>query len=317
MSLFQQRTYRKGAVIFFEGEKDNGEIFVVQDGHVEVNQTVYEGTTRTLSTIGKGGVFGIISAMTKSARMASAEARSDVKLLVIQAGDLEKIITSQPAFGTKILSNLSNLLRNLNDQVKRFMAAEEKTAGPDQLLNIGEYYFLTGRFVQAEYALQSYLKYNPDAPRTDETKDMLAHLEEVKARDDFQPSELLANQYEAGRYFLGKKQFGRAFPIFNEIISSHPKHALANQIKFEMGKAQYQLGKFRDSLNIFEELQNAVPDDIDVNELIFEIANCHKSLEAWTTAVTVYGQVVKSESPLRDEAQKEINIIKEKKSSLF
>jgi len=115
------KTYGSGAVIFAEGTRGDV-MFVILDGIVEIFKTAHGGSSKVLSTLGKGEFFGEMALIDESPRSASAIAKTDAKLLAMNENMLDAYIRTNPDFAAKMIRNLAKRLRGANKLIEQALA---------------------------------------------------------------------------------------------------------------------------------------------------------------------------------------------------
>ncbi len=107
--MLHERTYKKGEVIFNEGEPGAG-MYIVISGGVEITRTIGGDTQTTLAVIKELSFFGELALLDEIPRSASAIALYDTVLFGFSKPSLESLCQRNPRLGIKILSNLSKLI---------------------------------------------------------------------------------------------------------------------------------------------------------------------------------------------------------------
>lgn len=115
------RSYAAGSVIFAEGEPGD-QMFVVLEGEVEILKSTQAGSAKTLTTLGKGEFFGEMALVDSSLRSATAQAKTDAKLLVMDETLFDAYILSNPEFAAKMIRNLTKRLRGANKLLEQALA---------------------------------------------------------------------------------------------------------------------------------------------------------------------------------------------------
>ncbi|WP_319781102.1 cyclic nucleotide-binding domain-containing protein [Maridesulfovibrio sp.] len=83
MAKPQAKTFLKGEVIFREGEQGNV-AYMIQSGSINIVKNI-KGKRQVLATLGPGEIFGEMAIISRSVRVAGAEAASESILLVLTA----------------------------------------------------------------------------------------------------------------------------------------------------------------------------------------------------------------------------------------
>ena len=106
----ERRRFKRGEIIFKEGDDAKDEAFVIHAGTIEIRRN-FDGVERVVNRIGEGQPLGEMAVFRGSARRsASAVAAEDVELLVIKEERLEWLVRNRPQLALELLKNLSNLV---------------------------------------------------------------------------------------------------------------------------------------------------------------------------------------------------------------
>jgi CRP/FNR family transcriptional regulator len=109
-NIVQQRLYRRGEVIFLEGDEGRG-FYIVKAGQVRVYKVSAEGKEQILHLFGSGEVFGEASVFTGQGFPANAKANMDTTCLFIPRDAFIGIIRKDPALALNMLAVLSLRLK--------------------------------------------------------------------------------------------------------------------------------------------------------------------------------------------------------------
>jgi CRP-like cAMP-binding protein len=104
--------FPKDRAIIVEGGTGNC-MYVVVEGNVSIT---IKG--RAVEAVGVGGIFGEMALVDDAPRAAAVTAASDCTLLAIDRAAFVELVKSNPAFGSELLTNISERLRYLNAQRK-------------------------------------------------------------------------------------------------------------------------------------------------------------------------------------------------------
>lgn len=114
------RKYRKGQVIFFEGDVED-KLYIVNQGKIKIYKYNREGREQILYILSEGDFIGDMSLLKKGNFQFNAEALEDTLICTIAKDDFDEIITRNPEITLKILEvlhdrlmNLENLIQNLS-----------------------------------------------------------------------------------------------------------------------------------------------------------------------------------------------------------
>lgn len=105
-----------GEKIFSEGDV-GAEMYIVHTGEVEILADTPDGPRR-LALLEKGDFFGEMSLFEDLPRMASAQARSPVKLVRVDRAKFDKMLRDDPEIGVRIMRKLSRRLREADRRIR-------------------------------------------------------------------------------------------------------------------------------------------------------------------------------------------------------
>jgi CRP-like cAMP-binding protein len=106
--LCQEQTRNVDEVIFKENDKSS-ELYLIQDGLVEITLSVPEpGTEKSIVTLGKGQIFGEIALVDEGPRSASARCIADgTKLWVAKRKDFISLCEKDTSIGFIVMRNIA------------------------------------------------------------------------------------------------------------------------------------------------------------------------------------------------------------------
>jgi CRP/FNR family transcriptional regulator len=114
------RKYKKGQVIFFEGDVED-KLYIVNKGKIKIYKYNKEGREQILYILSEGEFIGDMSLLKKGNFQFNAEALEDTYICTIAKDDFDAIVTRNPEITLKImevlhdrLMNLENLIQNLS-----------------------------------------------------------------------------------------------------------------------------------------------------------------------------------------------------------
>ena len=115
-ALFRTGRYRKGEVVFREGDSGTA-LYVVEDGEVKLTLTSLEGKEVTLALLGSGAFFGELSLLDGEPRSADARTRVASTLLALEREHFLRVVESRPQLARSLLAALSRRLRRTTEMV--------------------------------------------------------------------------------------------------------------------------------------------------------------------------------------------------------
>jgi CRP-like cAMP-binding protein len=106
-----ERVHTAGQVVYEPG--DPGDVlFVIRSGEIELARPGV-GDTRLLARLSRGDFFGEMSVLVGCPRLERAVARSEVRLLEIDAPTFEAMCTDRPEVAIRVIRRIAGRLRDL------------------------------------------------------------------------------------------------------------------------------------------------------------------------------------------------------------
>lgn len=104
-------SFSAGEVIFKEGDPGDT-MYIVQKGEVDIS---FEG--KLLDSVGPDGVFGEMALVDSQARSASAIAKTECKVVVLDEESFKRHVHRTPFFAVQVMRVLAYRLRRMNEMV--------------------------------------------------------------------------------------------------------------------------------------------------------------------------------------------------------
>ncbi|MFA6505201.1 MAG: Crp/Fnr family transcriptional regulator [Treponemataceae bacterium] len=114
----------EGRVIFNEGDEGT-QMFVIIDGEIEIVKRTSLETSKTLTTLKKGDVFGEMALIDAMPRSATAIAKKNGKLLVMDEALFYSLAKNNADFSFKMIKVLSERIRKSNETISK-LASENR-----------------------------------------------------------------------------------------------------------------------------------------------------------------------------------------------
>jgi len=130
VARLEEATYEPDDVIFRQGDEGSS-LFIIEDGGVDISYG--EGRTKvSLATLYPGQFFGELSLFDGAPRSATASAMKPSRLVRLDRDDFADFLNKNPAASMRIISELSDRLRQTNElmsrQVSRNVLEEQEGA---------------------------------------------------------------------------------------------------------------------------------------------------------------------------------------------
>ncbi len=153
LALCSEKTYEKGSVVFFEDTSGDC-FFVILDGELEIWKRYGQVDEILLGVSGSGQPVGEMALIDNQPRSATVRARTQVRLLVIQAEDFNNLLVTENSICVTLLRSVTMMVRRSNqshitdlDRQNRELAKAyiELKAAQDELVS-RERLSVVGRF---------------------------------------------------------------------------------------------------------------------------------------------------------------------------
>lgn len=125
--ITREQTFSTGQEIFKEGDKGDG-VYVVKDGLVEISGLVGKDVRLVFSQVGPGDIFGEMAVIENKPRSACAVARQQTTVSFIPRAEMLAMVERSPALALALLRDISNRLREFNQQYLRELLQAERLA---------------------------------------------------------------------------------------------------------------------------------------------------------------------------------------------
>ena len=116
-SEFTQSSFEAGSQIFDEGDKGDY-LYLITNGSVEIRKLQGD-VSKTLTTLGKGDIFGEMALFDGRPRAAAAHAVLDTDVLVLSKKDFDTRMTSIDPVISNIVVYMIMRVRTMTDEFMR------------------------------------------------------------------------------------------------------------------------------------------------------------------------------------------------------
>lgn len=111
------RKYKKGMIIFMEGEPGD-ELYFVKQGRIKLAKALADGREQILHFVQKGEVFAEVLLFDGGTFPATAEVVEDAEVGIIRNKELDKLLNTHPEIAVKLLKIMSHRLRKAQLQIR-------------------------------------------------------------------------------------------------------------------------------------------------------------------------------------------------------
>lgn len=119
------RFFDQGAVIFRENDEGN-EMFIIIQGIVEIRKATGPTSSKILTTLQKGDMFGEMAIIEKQPRSATAVATQPTRVLVLNEKLYDSMVGANPDFARKMNRVLSERIRRADAIIQNIMTTNRQ-----------------------------------------------------------------------------------------------------------------------------------------------------------------------------------------------
>lgn len=129
-NLIIRRNYKKGQIIFFEGDISD-KLYIINKGKIKVFKYTKEGKEQILYILSEGDFIGDLSLLKKGKFQFNAEALEDVNVCTLAKDDFDKILKENPHITLSILEDVHDKIVGLENLIQRLSTkdVESRLAG--------------------------------------------------------------------------------------------------------------------------------------------------------------------------------------------
>lgn len=175
----QARSYKKGSIIYFDGEMKTNFAYLLQAGALVRVKLAPESVQPERIPLRVGEFFGIKAALGVLPRDETIEVAADSTVFVFTPAEFDAVIKKNVSIIFKMLRAFSNELRRIHHAIEMYMHADGSPTvdGAAGLHSIAQYYMVQKNGAQCRYVCERYLEHYPNGSQAAEIQDMLAQLD--------------------------------------------------------------------------------------------------------------------------------------------
>ncbi len=117
ISTAERREYKKGEIIFSEGDEGSG-LYVVETGKIKIFKLSFEGKEHIFHIYGPGKIFGEVAVFSGKKFPAFAQAISPSSLIFFPKKEISFLISENPSLAFNMMASLSMRLREFTVMVE-------------------------------------------------------------------------------------------------------------------------------------------------------------------------------------------------------
>ncbi len=117
ISIAERREYKKGEIIFSEGDEGKG-LYVVETGKIKIFKLSFEGKEHIFHIYGPGNIFGEVAVFSGKKFPAFAQAIHSTSLIFFPKEEVALLISENPSLAFNMMASLSMRLREFTVMVE-------------------------------------------------------------------------------------------------------------------------------------------------------------------------------------------------------
>lgn len=135
--LITRRKYKKGQVVFWEGDLSD-RFVIVHEGKIKTFKYTREGKEQILYILAEGDFFGDLSLLKKGVFQSNGEALEDVSVCTIAKDDFDKILKENPEIALRVLESVHDRLERLENLVQTLSTKDMEARIASLLINFAK-----------------------------------------------------------------------------------------------------------------------------------------------------------------------------------
>lgn len=157
---FKVANFTTGAFIIVESNKKAESFFIIRSGSVQIiTETTIPGEEAN-QVLKQGDFFGVVSAMSGHPHIETAQALTDVSIIIVENQQFESLIKKNTPIAMKIIRYFSKQLRDIDRAVSKLSLQTATQEDGEEIFRIAEYYYSQREMKSAIYAYQTYIALN-------------------------------------------------------------------------------------------------------------------------------------------------------------
>lgn len=209
--IVNTKKYGPNAVVYLEGNTNLSQFYIVKRGQIKIlKRNTILGNTEYIKS--NGYIFGIIACITGIPEEERVETVTECELLIIERDKIAQLYEEHRNIIIKILSEYSEILRQLNAELVQYDIVYESLLRKDKVIKMAQQFIEIGQQKKAAHLLTSYSKECSTEEEEEECKqinEMLKSLPEIEHEistetmetKTFPPDSVIFTEHETGTHF--------------------------------------------------------------------------------------------------------------------
>ena len=287
------RTYNAGSIVYFQGDKDVEEVYVLQQGRVVLISTALDSGEEIREEVQVGEFFGVRSSVGRYIREETAQVVGKTQLLVFKISEFEQFVLKNTRLIMKMLRVFSKQLRNIHRQVRESLKVGAARDPSYELMNVAESFHKHGEMDHAIYAYEKYMEHYPGGMYSERASSL---MEMAQNGSPFPFNFPTLDSVEGGHG--GKDDFAGGFGIAGDDNANVDTGGMSDL--FYNAMSLFSRGEYESALNNYREILSGNPSGDDEREITgktyFEKGRCELKLKKLDDAAASFTFYVKNYS---------------------
>ncbi|MBU1077386.1 MAG: cyclic nucleotide-binding domain-containing protein [Spirochaetes bacterium] len=207
----------KDAFVFVESSENSNNFFIIKKGKARIIREVEVTDRPEENMLSDGDYFGVVSCMGKRPRLEAVQTITDCQLISVEHEQFIDLIKKNKAVALKILKLYSKKLRAFDDAITRQSLKKPLSSNPENLFQVGLYYYNNKEFEQAAYAFEHF---NKCCPHSTNVQKAYQYLSELKPKTpdykEYEQMSALVRMYKDKRILFCENEPGGDVFIIQE-----------------------------------------------------------------------------------------------------
>jgi CRP/FNR family transcriptional regulator len=165
MSDLKLKVYKanKDALVYVEGGTNFQNFLIIKSGKARIIRDIEISDNPNENILHDGDYFGVVSCMSKRPRLETVKTLEESYLISVEYDQFIELIKTNKSVAQKILKLYSQKLRYFDEAIARLSLKQAISNDPENIFNIGSYYYTIKEFKQANYAFNQFIKLCPES----------------------------------------------------------------------------------------------------------------------------------------------------------
>jgi CRP/FNR family transcriptional regulator len=202
--------------VTIENTPNSGRFYIIVEGEAVATKTNYFIRDRRSNLLGPGDSFAAVACLSGRNEIETVQARTDMKLLVVEWSQFAELAQSNTQIVMKIIMQFVANIRALNAMITAITVPDradcdnENTDLAPRLYRIGEFYQGKNMYNQAYYAYHRCAQNYPDSSFSDVAKESMEEIKSLVTQENFDyPKETLKRIYPKNAMLFAESEPGK------------------------------------------------------------------------------------------------------------